>query len=851
MSFNNHAAYSPTAMSSSTGPSGLSNSLLSTSISSLASSTSSRHPSQISKTYRQASTLFLTRRLPEALTTLLPLITPPEHVDDGEPAPVARASRTTRIKVWSLYLTILNGIVELEPEEGKDAFGNQEWRALCTKVREGEIWDEVVTNGYHGVEGDVDSDVVINLATILLAHARDQKLNQHKLEAYLAASNTPNLDVAGRLAESTSSSMSNRYRSPAKGASGANTPRDLNARVKILELYTLHVLLRNNEWDYAREFISVSSVLDEERREAFLQALQSLHDEQQEQERLENEERQRQENELKREIEEAKRLRAENEEKERKRIEEERLKREGSEVDYGIDDTASHTGSTRPRKARAPSSSSSRQSRPRGTNQAGPKANGKAVSQAPTLTSRASMVITQLRTIIEHLGSSLNSNPMFLLKFLAFVMGLTLMLSNTNIRERVKRMLAVFWSKVKGTAGMGVKNNWEEYCQHPAAKPGYNRPGTTHICSRTAKVYNLRTSVAILFKASTFKTVERVRDALTTAHNAFILVVAEATFVTNAHERRGANVGVANWALAITLVTETTDGNTGLLRPLDDNKADHEQHNDTLSQYAPNKDSMKRKASINAGELSPKRTKHDEYFREAPSEPRKRNSSPTRHNSYGDSPDVDIDRRKNATQEEKRRGKRLFGGLLSTLSQTSGSVQQKRRLEIERRQQDRLQKQNIEEDRLREEKRLRLTEIRRGEQLTFDEEVMHSKHTKMLAMASYLRTKSRPHIYYLPWKLTAEQEDTIDDQVRQTKLTIEREVESLNARKGRQAKGGRQPIETTAPLREGLHHDSKDTNRPEKSPHGQEKSIQASDHDHHHDESADVLEEADEDMVIY
>jgi hypothetical protein len=164
MSFNGHrAAYNSATMSSSTAPVGLSNNLLSASISSLSSSPSTRHPSQISKTYRQASTLFLTRRLPEALTTLLPLITPPEHVDDGEPAPVARASRTTRIKVWSLYLTILNGIVELEPEDGKEAFGNQEWRALCTKVREGEIWDEVVTNGYHGVEGDVDSDVVINL----------------------------------------------------------------------------------------------------------------------------------------------------------------------------------------------------------------------------------------------------------------------------------------------------------------------------------------------------------------------------------------------------------------------------------------------------------------------------------------------------------------------------------------------------------------------------------------------------------------------------------------------------------------------------------------------------------------
>ncbi len=169
---------------------------LASSISSLSASMSSRNGypgrsgttgggSNISKTYRQASTLFLTRRLPEALTTLLPLITPP-HADDEdsrstsgydkmaasgisvpavvvEPAPVASASRTTRVKVWSLYLTILNAIVELEPDEGKDAFGAQDWRAICTKVRDGAVWEEVIRNGYHGAEGDVDADVVINL----------------------------------------------------------------------------------------------------------------------------------------------------------------------------------------------------------------------------------------------------------------------------------------------------------------------------------------------------------------------------------------------------------------------------------------------------------------------------------------------------------------------------------------------------------------------------------------------------------------------------------------------------------------------------------------------------------------
>jgi hypothetical protein len=142
---------------------------------SMSSATSRHHgSSQISKTYRQASTLFLTRRLPESLSTILPVITSPsEHDLNGntstsEPAPVASASRTTRIKVWSLYLTILNAVVELDPDEGKQAFGAQEWRALVMKVREGEVWEEVIQNGYGGVEGDVDSDVVINLYVNLL-----------------------------------------------------------------------------------------------------------------------------------------------------------------------------------------------------------------------------------------------------------------------------------------------------------------------------------------------------------------------------------------------------------------------------------------------------------------------------------------------------------------------------------------------------------------------------------------------------------------------------------------------------------------------------------------------------------
>lgn len=143
--------------------------MLSSSVSSL---TSSRYQSSnVAKTYRQAAQLFLTRRLPEALSTIEPIITPPVHDrEDGEYngdlsafAPIASASRGTRVKVWSFYLTFLNSVVELGAEEGKHAFGSSQWKQLVSKCRDGSIWEDVVRDGYAGVEGDVDAEVVVNL----------------------------------------------------------------------------------------------------------------------------------------------------------------------------------------------------------------------------------------------------------------------------------------------------------------------------------------------------------------------------------------------------------------------------------------------------------------------------------------------------------------------------------------------------------------------------------------------------------------------------------------------------------------------------------------------------------------
>lgn len=149
----------------------LSSQYLSSSISSLSSTRA--QSSYIARTYRQAAQLFLTRRLYEALTTIEPIISPAEidgnglvetgNGHDHAVAPVAGASRATRVKVWSFYLTLLNSIIELGPEEGKLVFGSSRWRSLAGKAREGSIWDEVVRLGYAKDESAVDGEVVVNL----------------------------------------------------------------------------------------------------------------------------------------------------------------------------------------------------------------------------------------------------------------------------------------------------------------------------------------------------------------------------------------------------------------------------------------------------------------------------------------------------------------------------------------------------------------------------------------------------------------------------------------------------------------------------------------------------------------
>ncbi len=72
--------------------------------------------------------------------------------------------------------------------------------------------------------------------------------------------------------------------------------------------------------------------------------------------------------------------------------------------------------------------------------------------------------------------------------------------------------------------------------------------------------------------------------------------------------------------------------------------------------------------------------------------------------------------------EERKRGQRLFGALLGTLSQSSTTTAQRRRADIEKKQLGKLQQRDEEFEGEKRRKREKLDEIRRKEQNVWDEQ---------------------------------------------------------------------------------------------------------------------------------
>ena len=428
---------------------------------SVGSISSPRRPkSDISKVYKQAEVLFVTRRFSEALSTIQPLITVPypqdgTHDDDATAgvAPIAKASQKSRMKVWSFYFTLLNAIADLGPEDGKAEFGGKEWRNLVAKAQEGSIWDEVVNIGYGGMEGNVDADVVFNLAWLLLDQSTSQAGNQRHLESYLSASSHPSLDLTDRFKGSNGPNALCGGQIPRSG--GTDTPRDLHARVRIIELYALHVLPRTGEWNYARDFINMSDLLDEEIREEFLQTLRSLEDEDMKGQDHFEDALPQQEELTEQEPLPAEETRPESMETLRQEPSSTHH-RSDSEQDYGID------------KPRAPQDVPEfRPAPPKATLNIDKSVQRKDSRSPPTKSTRMTMntsiykrsaaVLSALQRLIQSMTEQVSQNPMSLLRFVLFLMGLIVAFSRRDVKDRLGRLTGVGWDKVKRTVGMGVK----------------------------------------------------------------------------------------------------------------------------------------------------------------------------------------------------------------------------------------------------------------------------------------------------------------------------------------------------------------------------------------------------------
>ena len=205
--------------------------------------------------------------------------------------------------------------------------------------------------------------------------------------------------------------------------------RDLSSRIKILELYTLHVLPRNEEWDYARDLINMSEILGDERQEAFLHILQNLQESHQSDRVHEESLVRERDRELEQQRQDAKQpnLKHSQSPNSQQPLEPSSQPRNNPEKDYGIDP------SNNPPLTKLP------------------------LLDKPHVFIPPPPLYARAVSLIRLLTSSLSKNPLSLLRLLFFILGLLVALSRRGVRERLARMATKAMEKVKGTVGMAVK----------------------------------------------------------------------------------------------------------------------------------------------------------------------------------------------------------------------------------------------------------------------------------------------------------------------------------------------------------------------------------------------------------
>ncbi|KAL8855000.1 MAG: hypothetical protein Q9221_000196 [Calogaya cf. arnoldii] len=171
-----------------------------------------------------------------------------------------------------------------------------------------------------------------------------------------------------------------------------------------------------------------------------------------------------------------------------------------------------------------------------------------------------------------------------------------------------------------------------------------------------------------------------------------------------------------------------------------------------------------------------------------------RNQTETSHTST--EPARLSDRRRNGQLEERKRGQRLFGALLGTLSQSSSSTANKRRTDVEKKQQAKLRLQAEEHEEQKKQRLESLMAVRRKEQKKYDKQSMHIRHSNMLAQAHFLQTSAEPKLCYKPWELLLSEDARIKSQLEEAERIIQREVAQFDAETAQENMGSQKAAES-------------------------------------------------------
>ncbi|KAL8653246.1 MAG: hypothetical protein Q9226_003929 [Calogaya cf. arnoldii] len=252
-----------------------------------------------------------------------------------------------------------------------------------------------------------------------------------------------------------------------------------------------------------------------------------------------------------------------------------------------------------------------------------------------------------------------------------------------------------------------------------------------------------------------------------------------------------------------------------------------------------------------------------------------RNLTETSHTST--EPARVSDRRKTGQLEERKRGQRLFGALLGTLSQSSSSTANKRRTDVEKKQQAKLKLQAEEHEEQKKQRLESLMAVRRKEQKKYDKQSLHIRHSNMLDQAHFLQTSAEPKLCYKPWELLPSEYAKIKSQVDEVEATIQREVaqfdpetaqDSMESQKAAESPVVESNVNIEQPANAAQETVGSETNGDEElngnangettdkdanvsPPEPQQLSADQQENLKYHDDDGGEMVEADEDMVIY